>query len=196
MTDASTFQDFLRRLRAGDEQAAADFVRQYESVIRCQARLHLTDPRMNRLVDHTDVCQMVMASFLIRAATGQYDLEKPEDLMKLLVTMTRNKIASLRRRQRARAADQRPAGDKALKEAAASSAAGPSTVIANHELLREVKRRLSAEERRMADLWAQGRGWPEIAAEMGASPDALRKQLARALDRVAQELGIEEGDHA
>jgi hypothetical protein len=26
-------------------------------------------------------------------------------------------------------------------------------------------------------------------------PEALRKQLARALDRVAQELGIEEGDH-
>ena len=32
----------------------------------------------------------------------------------------------------------------------------------------------------------------EIAAERGGSAEALRKQLARALDRVAAELGLDE----
>jgi hypothetical protein len=48
----------------------------------------------------------------------------------------------------------------------------------------------------MAELWAQGQGWPAIAAALGGPPDALRKQLTRALDRVARQLGIEEDDHA
>ena len=39
---------------------------------------------------------------------------------------------------------------------------------------------------------APDRSWPDIAAELGGTPDARRKQLARALDRVAAELGLED----
>jgi RNA polymerase sigma-70 factor (ECF subfamily) len=195
MTEATGFQDLLRRLRAGDAQAAAELVRQYEGIIRCQARLFLTDPRMGRLVDHSDICQMVLASFFLRAASGQFDLNQPEDLIKLLVRMTRNKVASLARKQQARAADRRAAGDSGLAAVAAPTAAGPGTLLANRELLAEAHRRLTPEERRLAELWAQGHGWPEIAAELGGTPEALRKQLTRALDRVARELGLEEDEH-
>ena len=45
--------------------------------------------------------------------------------------------------------------------------------------MREVRRRLSVEERRLADRRAERREWTEIAAEVGGSPEALRKQLAR-----------------
>src|SRR6516165_10855183 len=140
MTEATGFQAPLRRLRAGEAEAAAELVRQYESIIRCQARLFLTDPRLARLVDHTDICQMVLASFFIRAASGQYDLQRPEDLIGLLVRMTRNKIASLARKQQARAADQRAAGDSALTDVAGDAIAGPSTLLANRELLVEAHR--------------------------------------------------------
>src|SRR5262249_42410169 len=67
----------------------------------------------------------------------------------------------------------------------------PSRVASGRELLAEFRRRLSVEERRLADFRAEGRGWAEIAAELGGTAQARRMQLARALDRVAQELGLE-----
>jgi hypothetical protein len=53
-------------------------------------------------------------------------------------------------------------------------------------------RRLTEEERRLADRRTAGREWAEIAAAWGRSPDALRKQLARGLDRVARELRLDD----
>jgi len=43
MPEEVSFADFLDRIRAGDEQAAAELVRQYEPVIRREVRLRLHD---------------------------------------------------------------------------------------------------------------------------------------------------------
>ena len=72
----------------------------------------------------------------------------------------------------------------------------PGRVAAGRDLLEEVRRRLSPEERQIADLRAQERSWPEVAAELGGTPEARRKQLDRALNRVAQELGLAEDSDA
>ena len=85
---------------AGDEQAAFELVRQYEPLIRREVRFALEDRNLGRLFDSMDVCQSVMASFFVRAASGQYDLERPEQLVSLLVVMTRNKLSSAARQQR------------------------------------------------------------------------------------------------
>lgn len=191
MPENESFPDFIRRLRAGDEQAATELVKRYERVIRCEARLRLTDPRLGRLLDSVDISQSVLASFFVRATAGEYDLSRPEDLMRLLVRMARNKVASQARRQRARAADQRRVEADNLD----ATVAGPTDMIrlvAGRDLLEEVRRRLSTEERQIADLRGQGRSWPEVAAELGGTPEGRRKQLARALDLIAQQLGLEE----
>src|SRR6516164_3899598 len=107
MADDSTFTEFLGRVRAGDEQAAAALVRRYESAVRVEVRMRLADSRLRRVFDTMDLCQSVLASFLLRAAAGQYDLERPEQLVRLLVAMARNKVAYQARRQRAQRRDQR-----------------------------------------------------------------------------------------
>jgi RNA polymerase sigma-70 factor (ECF subfamily) len=195
MSEHEDFPDFIRRLRAGDEQAATDLVRRYERVIRCVARLRMTDPRLSRLFDSVDVCQSVLASFFVRAAAGQYDLGQPADLMRLLVQMARNKVVSQARKQKARPADQHRVETSNL-DALDTAGLDPARLVAGRDLLEEVRRRLSPEERQVADLRGQGKSWPEIAAELGGTPEALRKQLTRALDRVAQELGLDEEGHA
>jgi hypothetical protein len=48
------FADFIRRLRAGDEGAAAELVRRYEPHIRRIVRLHLMDSMGTRL--YSGVC--------------------------------------------------------------------------------------------------------------------------------------------
>jgi hypothetical protein len=64
--------------------------------------------------------------------------------------------------------------------------------VSARELLDEVQRRLSPEERHLLELRQQGLEWAGIAAEVGGSPEARRKQLARAVERLARELGLEE----
>lgn len=66
-------------------------------------------------------------------------------------------------------------------------------MVAGKELLQEFRKRVSGEERQLAEMRALGREWTDIAAEMGGTPEGRRKQLARAIDRVAQQLGLEEG---
>jgi hypothetical protein len=61
-------------------------------------------------------------------------------------------------------------------------------MVAGRELLEEFRRRLSEEERALVDLRAQGFEWPEIAAKLGGTPQARRKQFARAVDRVEEQL--------
>src|SRR4051812_327645 len=99
MAEGSAFLDLVRRVRAGDEAAAAELVRLYEPAIRRAARVRLVDHRLRRVFDSTDVCESVLASFFVRAALGQYELDRPEHLVGLLVSMTRKKLADHAREQ-------------------------------------------------------------------------------------------------
>jgi RNA polymerase sigma-70 factor (ECF subfamily) len=193
MSAPDRFAEFIRRIRAGEDQAAEELVRQYEPLIRREVRLHLQDRRLARLFDSVDVCQEVMASFFARAAVGQYELERPEQVVKLLVTMARNKLASAARRQHNLRRDVRrdAAGPDALEQVAAAGPT-PSQIVAGRELLAEVRRRLSDEERQLADLRGEGFGWADVAARLGGSAQARRVQLARCVGRVLRELGLEE----
>jgi len=194
MSDGNSFRELLRRVRAGDEAAAAALVRQYEPTIRRTIRARLGDAPLGRLVDSIDICQSVLANFFVRVSAGQFDLEEPQQLLKLLVTMARNRLFDLARRQQTRRRDQRrqhPEGDAAL-EGVADDAATPSRIVAGRELLQRVREHLSEEERFLLEQRAQGRGWDEIAATVGGRPDALRMKHHRSIDRVARELGLDE----
>ncbi len=191
MPAESSFSDLIRRVRAGDEEAAADVVRHYETAIRRVVRIRLVDARLRRVFDSMDVCQSVLASFFVRAGLGQYDLQTPEQLLKLLTQMARNKLADQARRQAARGADA-PAVAEADLRLLAAPGPNPSQQVALRDLLQEARRRLSGDERRLLELREQGREWAEIAAEVGGSPEALRKRFARAVNLVAQQLGLDE----
>ncbi len=197
MSEDLAFQDLIRRVRSGEETAAAELVRTYEPEIRRAVRIRLTDPRLGRLLDSMDICQSVLANFFVRVAAGQFDLEQPEQLLKLLVTMARNKLRDQARKQHAGRRDNRrleTARPEPL-EKVADGQPSPSEVVAGQELLQEVRRLLSDEERFLADQRAQGRPWTDIAAELGQPAEALRKRLARAVDRVAGKLGLAEVRH-
>jgi RNA polymerase sigma factor (sigma-70 family) len=199
-SDPESFRALIDRVRAGDEQAAAELVRHYEPAIRRAARVRLVDTRLNRLLDSMDICQSVMASFFVRAALGQFDLDTPDQLLRLLATMTRNKLvghvkgqaAARRDFRRLTAAQGAHDGEPDGIAQIAGQYPTPSRDVAARELLDEALRRLSPDERRILDFREQGGQWAQIATELGSSPEALRKRFVRAVDRVALELGLDE----
>jgi RNA polymerase sigma-70 factor (ECF subfamily) len=193
MAEQDTSAGFIERIRAGDEQAAIELVRQYEPLIRREVRLRLEDRGLNRLFDSMDVCQSVMASFFVRAAAGEYDLQQPSQLIKLLVATSRNKLASAARKARRQKRDHRKAaaGDDALALVAAPEPS-PSVQVGGKELLERVRSLLTEEENRLAELRHCGASWDEIAQQLGGAAQARRMQLVRALDRAAREVGLED----
>jgi RNA polymerase sigma-70 factor (ECF subfamily) len=183
------FADLISRVRARDQAAAAELVRQFEPEIRRFIRLRLTDPGLQRAFDSSDVLQSVLGNFFIRVMAGQFDLDEPSQLVRLLVTMAHNKIVDHARKPASRRNRDRSSGVWANFAAEGCS---PSEIVAKEELLREVRSRLTDAERQLAEQRADGRSWQEIAAACNASPDSVRKRLERALDRVCRDLGLDQ----
>lgn len=192
MHQQAAFDEFVRRIRDGDQQAAAELVRQYEPLIRRAVRLRLEDERLRRLFDSTDVCQSVLASFFARTSLGQYDLETPERLVSLLVVMTRNKVAAAARRQHSQRRDARRAAPADELAEAVDPGPSPSEQISGQELVERFRSSFSDEESRIAELRKEGLNWGEVANRLGGTAQARRVQFARAVDRISQQLGIDD----
>ena len=196
MSDVATFTDFIQRIRAGDDAAAEELVRRYQSLIQREVRLRIEDERLNRAFDSLDVCQSVLASFFVRAATGEYDLEQPEQLVRLLVTMARNKLASKARQEHRQRRDSRrvAATDPSALDKVADREPSPSDILSHRELLERMRALLTDEEREIANLRGQGLAWDQVAERLGGSGQARRMQLSRGIERVGRELGLDDGN--
>jgi RNA polymerase sigma-70 factor (ECF subfamily) len=189
MSDEPAFRDLIGRVRAGDAAAAEELVRHYEPVLRRMVHVRLVGARLRRLFDTSDICQSVMASFFVRVALGQYQLHKPADLLKLLATMARNRVIDKARRHNL---DQAVLKAKLPEQAQVAPGTSPGQQLALRELIEEAHRRLAPDERRVLELRQQGLEWAEIAAQVGGSPEALRKRFSRAVALVTQQLGLDE----
>jgi RNA polymerase sigma-70 factor (ECF subfamily) len=192
--EAARFSDLIRRVRAGEREAAAELVRRYEPAIRRVVRVHLRDTRLRRILDSTDVCQSVLATFFVRANLGQYELDTPADLLKLLATIARHKVIGQARRHQADRRDYRREEVLGSREGLARAGGhDPGEQVAARELLEKVRERLSDDELQLAERRGRGDAWAAIAADHGGSAESLRKKLTRALDRVLRQLGLHEG---
>jgi RNA polymerase sigma-70 factor (ECF subfamily) len=195
-SSAAEFAQLIRRIRDGDGSAAEELVRRYEPLVRRAVRVRLLDHRLRQVFDSMDICQSVLASFFLRTAAGSYDVQAPQDLVRLLVGMARNKLAEAARRQYRQKRDRGRtvgAGDELLEHIATPTFT-PSRVIAGRELWQQFLRQMNAEERQLVQLRSEGLAWAEIAARMGGTPQARRVQLARAVRRAAAVLGVDERD--
>ena len=197
MSESLDFRNLLERVRQGDRDSAAELLRQFEPELRRVIRVRLTDPRLRRVFDSGDVCQSVLANFFVRVALGEFELNRPEQLFDLLMVMARNKLRDKARRHQSQRRDQRRVEPvEPLLDALVGTNGDPARIVAARDLLSEVRQQLSDEERVLADHRALGLEWPEIAQRLGGRPDALRKKLTRALDRITDRLGLQEIDVA
>ncbi|HLN33511.1 MAG TPA: sigma-70 family RNA polymerase sigma factor [Gemmataceae bacterium] len=191
MSEGLPFVELIRRVRAGDEKASTELVRLYEPIIRVAVHVRLNDPGLRRLFDSMDICQSVLGNFFVRAAAGQFELERPGQLIKLLVTMARNRVTNHALQQQAARRDHRRREKTSSDcDELIDHGPSPSEVVSGKELLEAFRGRLSPDEREVAELRTLGQSWPEIAAKLGGTPNALRVRLDRALDRVTRELRL------
>jgi RNA polymerase sigma-70 factor (ECF subfamily) len=192
MRDTSVFADLLERVRDADSDAATELVRKYESAIRVAVRTRLSDPALRRQFDSMDVCQSVLGSFFFRMAAGQYDLRDPAQLVALLTKMAHNKLAMRARHQYRRRRDiRREIPLEEMYGEPTVTPAEPAQQVLGRELIERAFALMEPQVRDIAIRRASGMEWAEIAAQLGGTADARRKQFQRAVDQIALTLNID-----
>ncbi|MCA9135305.1 MAG: hypothetical protein KDB00_01065 [Planctomycetales bacterium] len=193
MADLQIFTALLERVRAGDPDAAREIVASYETAIRVAIRTRMSDPALRRQFDSLDVCQSVLGSFFLRMAAGLYDLNEPNQLIALLTTMARKKLAMRVRYERRQCRDVRRAislDDTTLEPS--GRFVDPSEEAMNSELIQRAYSMMDAETQEILRHRNSNCSWPEVASRLGGTSEGRRKQYERALDRIAIKLGIDE----
>lgn len=189
MVEYPDFADFLRRIRAGDDAAAVELVHRFEPLIRREVRIRMGDDRLNRAFDSLDVSQSVFANFFHCAATGKYVIDRPDQLVGLLVRMARNRLVSRVRNERRLVRDVgRVVGEPSALDHVADARPSPSEVVSRKEEMERLRTSLSEEEHQIFELRRTGLSWDQIAIQLGGTSQARRMQLSRGLDRIERHL--------
>lgn len=192
MDRVDDFEDLMRRIRAGDGDAAAELVRRFEPEIRRKARawLRVRGPEQRGVFESMDICQSVLGAFFHQVAESPHELTDPEQVLGLLMAMVRRKVSNRVRDGRRRRRDARR--NRPLDAGLATPTAGesPSRVVANRDLLRQFEAGLSDQESRIAQLRLEGAEWSDVAAAIGGTAESRRKQWSRTLIRAARRLDL------
>jgi DNA-directed RNA polymerase specialized sigma24 family protein len=184
MPELVDLPELINRVHAGDQEAASELVRVFEPhmlrIVRTQMRERADYEVLRRDVSAADICQSVFMSLIVRLRQGRFELNSPEDLKKLLNAMTRLKIAAKARRRSVKWRD--ILGDDAPQKAM-DPCAGPEKLVDDKDLYEVILKLFSLEELQILNGRLDGETWHQIAAAMGGTPDARRRQLERAIER-------------
>jgi len=106
----------MRRIRVGDQTAAAELYRRYACQVRSLARTRSSSD-LARLVDEEDITQSVFADFFFGARQGQYQVPAGTDIWRILLVIALNKIRAKGRFHHAARRDTRKTvGDKTIDD--------------------------------------------------------------------------------
>ena len=190
MSTELEFERLVEGLRTGDPAAVSECVEKYEAEIRRAARVRLRDPQLRRLVDSIDITQSVFRRFLTHCKDSAYVIDRPEQLLALLVTMTRNRVTDWARKRRVEQhlSYSEWMTDEDIHGRSAARAEDPTIILENRELADVIRGKMLPLEYKIFCRRADGDSWELIGRSFGQSPEALRKRLQRGLARVRTEL--------
>lgn len=193
--EAEAFRSLMEKVRAGDDAAAAELVRQYEPEIRRFVRLRLAASSLRTLLDSVDVSQSVLAQFFEQLTASRIEVRSPRQLLHLLGVMARNRLVDhLREHNTIRRGGHNRQESLESTIPKAITSADPSDLAERHDLVEAVRAILNEADRQLLDYRLLGYEWNELAQRFGQNPEALRKRYARAIDRAARRLGLLESD--
>jgi len=188
--DPVPFAELLARVRAGDADATGELVRRYEPRVRLAARM-LLGPALRPHLDSVDLAQSVHRTLLLGLKDEKFDFQSSEQLLALLLTVVRRKVAHhWRKMQRQQRLSVNEAGGGDVVSVLASLASrqeGPAQEAALNDAVRKVLAGLSEVDRRMIELRLGGYSTAEVAAELGLDARILRARLSRLRQRLRDE---------
>jgi RNA polymerase sigma factor (sigma-70 family) len=183
----SEFLQAIERVCSGSPDAMLELIEQYGSHLRRYVRRRLHQ-RLRSKFDSQDFVQMVWASFLTdRQKIAR--MKKPEELMRYLVAMARNKVAEQSRRymkyQKHNVNRERPLVPTEVSDPKSHRRQEtPSQIAIANERMGRLLRNQSQRNRRIVELRMNGATYVEISQTLGIHERTARHVIEN-LDRVA-----------
>ena len=182
----------LERFRAGEDQAATELFERFAKRLASLVQRRLSK-KLARRLDAEDVVLSAYRSFFVRARAGQFAVDEPGDLWRLLAQITLNKLyRAAEWNSAARRTPDRECGNMAdLANQAVDAAASPELAVVVADQLEHLMSQLTEATCRVLELRLQGHDVDEIAALVGRSPRTVRRQLETIRDTFTKLAGSE-----
>ncbi|MDB5338146.1 MAG: polymerase sigma factor, sigma-70 family [Planctomycetaceae bacterium] len=186
------FAELLARVRDGDEAATTRLVERYEARVRLTARV-LLGPALRPHLDSVDIAQSVHRTLLFGLKHDKFDLNSSDQLLALLLTVVRRKVAhQWRKAQRQRRLSSAPdtvESPVSLLASMVSPQIDPAGSAAINDSITQLLQGLDGTDRQAIELRLTGYSTVEVAAELGLDARVLRARFSRLRQRL-RERGI------
>jgi RNA polymerase sigma-70 factor (ECF subfamily) len=182
-----TDHSLLRRIRGGEQDAATALYLRYADRLQALAKAQ-TATALAARIDPEDVVQSVFRTFFRRATEGHYDVPEGDELWKLLLVISLNKIRTLASYHRAA---KRDVGATVALDAVSSPAAGHNGVRENalqilEMIIEESLSQLPAIQQEMIRLRIEGHEVAEIAVTTQRSKRTVERVLQQFRTRLGR----------
>jgi RNA polymerase sigma factor (sigma-70 family) len=185
--EEQAFHALLAGIRAGDDQAARQFVERFGSALLRVIRRRL-DPRLRRQFDSIDFLQDVMATFLCKPPEpGAF--ENADALYVFLTNIARNKVINAQRRRARKKCDIRR--EHSLDGSAAYQAQGvrgpdptPSEIAVAEERWTGAVRDQGPSVQAVGDMLREGMTYREIAEKLNIHLKTVQRVVERIRARI------------
>lgn len=173
-----TDHSLLRLLREGDPDAATALYLRYANRLRQLTRSRCSNELAHR-VEADDIVQSVFKSFFRKASDGLYDVPRGEELWKLFLVLTLNKIRTQGTYHRAARRDLRKTvgGDPADFGLADQDGDDDHALIELKLMVEDLLKGLPEKFREMVELRINGYEIAEIASRVGRSKRLVERVL-------------------
>lgn len=197
MAETSGDRTLVNLWRKGDQDAAQKLFERYTEKLVSLARRRISE-RLASRVDPEDVVQSVFRTFFHRARQGQFSVNDPDDLCKLLVRITMHK--TLRQIEFHKAGKRDPSleagqGQESQERLHELLDREPTPEAANTfvDQLESFLGQLAPKEREIVELRMQGYSSEEIADQLHTYDRRIRRVMER-VRAVAETMWKSEGD--
>lgn len=188
----SSDRSLLQRLRRGEDDAATMLYMRYAHRLLALTRSQVSN-ELAAQVEAEDIVQSVFMSFFRKASQGYYNVPSGEDLWRLLLVITLNKIRAKGNYFRAAKRDVRLHSSGDFPEGDPGMVAPNETAL--HELqmvIRDVLARLPAKSAQIVELRISGYETAEIARRVDCSLRTVERVLQDFRRRLSRLLHMEE----
>jgi RNA polymerase sigma factor (sigma-70 family) len=177
-------------MRAGDREAAAEFMVEYGPLIRRRVRGKL-GAAMRRLFDSQEILSTVGRRLDRYVRVGGLEAESPGQLLQLVFRMAEgaviDKVRVFKRLERMEGEDSQFAQEFSSRLHDADTIEDDGAVISLDEALRALT---SDTDRQILTMWLNGAQHSVIAWDLGMTPAAVRQRWKTIRDRLKESLQL------
>lgn len=178
----------VRLVRSGEQEAATDLFLRYSDRLLKLARNN-TSAKLASRFDPEDVVQSVFRSFFRRVSDGAYDVPPGEELWRLLLVLSLNKVRALAKHHRAqkRSVEATLTGDDYADLVEQFAVPDPQPKQILEMVIDRVLGEMPAAQRDIVEQRIQGESVTNIAAKTQRSKRTVERVIKKFRDKIAEQ---------